>query len=448
MPDTAANPSQPSDLAALPDGGLLVLDQIHKLVWHLDRTFRPTQYSNEPKFSELDFQPKRGTPRQERSTPAIATPIKLDAGDGEIQPIAIAALPDGSFWVLDNRPVQEGKLVSTLWRYSIDESFAPQSVQLIIENLVDDKSDVLDLKPICAYDLAYVPNQTDQGDALDSGRLFLVDFSGEQAYRLKVDLSQGLKLRLVPEYYPLRRFSGAALVSAAGEVYYQQGKRWLSLKALPLAIYEPHATLTLPIFDGRDPNCIWHRLCLDAYIPPDTAVQVATRAANSKAELALQSFREQPKPYHRPTGSELPYYSLWQDDELSNAHTGTWELLFQQTIGRYMELRLTLVGNERTTPRLRALRAHYPRFSYLKQYLPPIYQQDADSRQFVENFLANPEGIFTTIEGLIAQVQTLFDVRAVRTKRLIGWAVGLDWLLILFWTERLSSHLEKKEYET
>jgi phage tail-like protein len=89
--------------------------------------------------------------------------------------------------------------------------------------------------------------------------------------------------------------------------------------------------------------------------------------------------------------------------------------------GRYLQLRLTLIGNGRTTPLLRALRAHYPRFSYLQEYLPAVYQQDAVSASFLERFLANPEGILTYLEGLIAQMQTLLDVHTAP-------AEALDWL--------------------
>jgi phage tail-like protein len=109
--------------------------------------------------------------------------------------------------------------------------------------------------------------------------------------------------------------------------------------------------------------------------------------------------------------------------------------LFQQVQGRYLQIRLTLKGDRRTTPAIRALRVHYPRFSYLREYLPDVYQQDPTSMSFLDRFLANPEGILTTLEGLIAQVQTLFDVRTVPPDAVEWLASWLGLALEPIWSD-------------
>jgi phage tail-like protein len=67
------------------------------------------------------------------------------------------------------------------------------------------------------------------------------------------------------------------------------------------------------------------------------------------------------------------------------------------------------------------MRAYYPRFSYLDHYLPAVYREDAQSASFLDRFLANIEGLYTSIEDKIAAVQVLFDFRSVPTEY-------LDWL--------------------
>ena len=72
-------------------------------------------------------------------------------------------------------------------------------------------------------------------------------------------------------------------------------------------------------------------------------------------------------------------------------------------------------------PGCAALRAYYPRFSYLNRYLPAVYSEDPTSASFLDRFLANVEGFFTALEGRIAGVEALFDVQGAA-------AVDLDWL--------------------
>lgn len=436
LPDLA----QPYDLSSLADGGLLVLDRVNKQVWILDRYLQP-QPAETTDGDPLLFQPKDGDERLSHSGTTIDPLDISSAPDPEggaplaiDDPISIESLPDGSFWLLDN---PAGESFSRIWHIFPDGKQPTWGVELLTANLVDVGMDNLDLGQIRAHDIAYVPDADNDGNWLNSGVLYLVDTTGDQAFALRYN---GTTLRINRDYYPLRGFNGTAIVSVWRDslVYYHQGDRWQPIKPLPRRRYEEEAVILLPseiAFDGRDPDCVWHRLCLDACIPPETAVMVEARAANTREDLQWETWEQQPKLYKRPTGSEIPYTNLWDESDRENPDTGTWEFLFQRMRGRYVQIRLTLSGNVRSTPMIRALRAHYPRFSYLAEYLPDMYQQDAISGQFVENFLANPEGIFTLIEGLIAQVQFLMDSRTV-PEDATSWLA--DWLGLVFepgWTD-------------
>ncbi|RYY32206.1 MAG: hypothetical protein EOP59_19575, partial [Sphingomonadales bacterium] len=205
----------------------------------------------------------------------------------------------------------------------------------------------------------------------------------------------------------MRRFGGKALVAAGIGVYYDFGERWLPLIAQPNPRYELAATRDTRIFDGREPQCVWHRLMLDACLPPGTGVEVSSRAADDEGDLKNSVWQNEPPLHRRARGSELPFTPT-----PASANRGTFELLLQNARGRFLQLRLRITGDGRHTPRLRALRLYYPRFSYLERYLPAVYREDAASASFLDRFLANFEGTNTSIEDRIAAVQMLFDVRS------------------------------------
>ena len=170
------------------------------------------------------------------------------------------------------------------------------------------------------------------------------------------------------------------------------------------------------------------KLVMDADIPGDTSVQIYSRAHNDRNFLSIKVWNQEPQPYQRGDGSEQAWVA--EAPGLS-----AWELLFQRACGQYLQLMLVFSGNGRVTPRVRALRAYYPRFSYLNNYLPAVYRQDSQSASFLDRFLANMEGFLTATEDRIAAVQTLLDARSAP-------AAALDWLANWFgvaldpaWTE-------------
>src|SRR5262249_23749596 len=128
-------------------------------------------------------------------------------------------------------------------------------------------------------------------------------------------------------------------------------------------------------------------------------------------------------------GPDRPY--LVQPDPY-----GTWELLFQRAHGRWLELRLHLSGDGRSSPHLHSLRATYPRFSYLGHYLPKLYREDDASASFLDRYLANVEGIDTQLEDLIASAQVLLDPRCAPAETLDWLATFFDVTLDPIWSEQ------------
>jgi phage tail-like protein len=392
----------PFDMCPRRGGGVFVLDRDRCRLWQLDQRLRVVQRdpaSAEP--TRADFAPlDPAAPATPGGECVRASPITIEDGrplGGD--PIALEAAPGGRVLVLHQRA-----------------DAPPSTIQLVDPEAEDLASapgaELADRVIVVAHDMALESSS-------DLGRLYVADAGGNQAFAYALSLhGDRLVAALVQEYFPMRLFGGKALVMGADTPLYDFGEGWIPLVRQGRPRYAPLAVLEYPRFDGRLPATVWHRLLLDACIPPETSVAVETRAGDDPTELkGAQWQQEPPLVYRRDTGSELPY-----TESGPSSGYGTFELLFQRARGRFLQIRLTLNGDGRTSPRLRALRAYFPRFSYLDRYLPKVYREDEQSAAFLDRFLANIEGIQTGVEDRVAGVQTLFDPRTAP-------ANALDWLI-------------------
>ena len=414
----AGVPFEPFDLAPRTGGGVFVLDRTNLRLWELDRSFAGVSKAADPPPSAPEplFRPRDGTVDEDAGPSpspvrlSDAAPIPNDH-DQVPDPISVEALPGCEALVLDRISRHGGARLVRFARGASDgESIEIES---------DD--------PLRAHDMAFVPSR--KGDL--RGRAYLAAATGNQAFEVElVDEEGTLRARVLPTFFPLRRFSGKAVVAAAGAAYYDFGTAWLALVAQGRTRYERVGVLETPPLDGREPACVWHRLLLDACLPPDTSIHVSTRAADDEDELLLEQWRREPDPLPRRGGSELPYRRR------PESPYSTFELLCQNAVGRYLQVKLELRGDERTSPRVRALRAYYPRFSYLQEYLPKVYSEDEASASFLDRFLANFEGVYTGIEDRIAAADALFDPRSAPPDALEWLAGWFDVALDPAWSER------------
>jgi phage tail-like protein len=445
-------PFVPFDMAARPGGGVWILDRQHVRYWALDRYFNV----QEEQQLEVAITPARVDAFQPvdrepvRQIPAHSFPegISLDNASPLVakDPVAIEALPDSSVLILDNNP---GEQSSRIYHYR----FKQQLGEPILLTTA-----ILRVTPatLSGYDFAFVPSG--RGDAALAGQnvlgyLYVVNGVGKQCYAfMLVQRGSQLVIQLAPAYFPLRRFGGRGLVVAGQAVFYDMEGRWFPLVEQFRPLFATTATIWTPLagvpdlqispvdgpivsrsaFDGHMPDCIWHRLFLDACIPPETSIEVWSRAADQEDALADADWNLEPRLYLRSDGSELPF----APPASNGKGAGTWELLFQAARGRYLQLQFILSGNGRTTPRIQAVRIYYPRFSYLEHYLPAVYREDALSASFVERFLANVEGFYTTLEDKMDAVHMLFDVRSAPPETLNWLASWFGIALERSWSER------------
>ncbi|MFC6723686.1 phage tail protein, partial [Halobium palmae] len=146
--------------------------------------------------------------------------------------------------------------------------------------------------------------------------------------------------------------------------------------------YEARVTHVL---DSGVPETRWHRLTLDADVS-GTGTQVTVRYAAADDRATLD-------------GESQAWKAFGPDPA---------DALFDGAVGRYLRLDLRLLGTESATPRIRGLRAYFPRDSYLR-YLPTVYREDAESAAFLERFLSVFESTYVEVETDLTHVTRFFD---------------------------------------
>jgi phage tail-like protein len=402
----------PFDMAPATGGGVWILDRKNHRLWALDRTFavvRQDQTSIDitPGPAEV-FAPADGSPPPAHPHRLFPAGISIEMGSplGSIDAIAIEALPDGSVLLLESSPALQ---FSTVYRFHYGQMLGNKVSLNSVLNVLDaaDRAGFT----LLGFDFTMIPlEQTPNG--LRQNILYVVAGNGDQAWTFDAGYG-GDQLTLDPrkEFYPMRLYGGRGIIrgttaaSQATQVYYDSQDRWVPLVQQSRPRYEDESTLFTRVLDGREPDCSWHKIVLDAAIPPDTALTIFSRAHNDPAHLEVQLWVEEPSPYRRGDGTELPW-------TVTSACLNTWELAFQRASGQYLQLKMVLSGSGRLTPRLRAMRVYYPRFSYLERYLPAVYREDQRSTSFLDRFLANIEGFYTSIEDRVSTVQALLDARS------------------------------------
>lgn len=433
---------EPFDLAATADGGAWALDRTNRRLWGVDRFFRllplsqPSAVPPEPG----SFAPG---PSAEPAADASLAPLPQGLPAPALDPVALEVLPDGSLLVLDGAAAAGAS--SRLLHFQ--PGAAPGTLLPPVSIPLPDLSAVVaagEARPVVGYDLALAPGQD---------RLLVLEQEGNQAvaYHLHIDRDAGSILSLEPEaaYLPLHYFGGRGLTAGAtpdGQlgVFYDvapraendQIVRWVRLRQIDLPRYARLAHLETPPLDSHGHGTTWHRLFLDACIPPETGVTVWTRSADDLDLLPQLAYVEEPPLYLRGRGEEIPYWSGWpsQDDRApAPAGRGTWEVLFQQAHGRWLQVRLALSGNGRRTPQLHRMRVYYPRFSYLRNYLPTAYAEDKVSAGFLERLLANMEGFYSDLEGKIGGASALLDPRSAPAETLEWLATWMGLVLDPLW---------------
>lgn len=282
----------------------------------------------------------------------------------------------------------------------------------------------------------------------------------------------------LPPHYPTRRPVGAP----SGPDDPPAGSAPLHHLSLPSAARTGWAANPpdRPLDSGQA-GAAWHRLYLEADIPPGCGIRILlaaaddvgagpppddsaewhehrfgaifARGADGDSAAAGAPVPGSPADDRIPRGawlaipSELPLCEGLLSCGPQRDRAGLFTVLIQRSqrpvrtlAGRYLWVRAQLIGDGRTGPEIAALRAYAPRFSYMNRYLPQLYREtrfgpDADAvippgaaggatpADFLERFLDNFEGILTPLEDRIAGAYLLTDPDAA-PEAALAWLGG------------------------
>lgn len=150
---------------------------------------------------------------------------------------------------------------------------------------------------------------------------------------------------------------------------------------------------TLPLDSGK-PRCRWHRIALDADLPAGTGIEVHVATTDTEADT--------------PDGAD------WRPSP-----AGATEFLLDQPPGRFLRVRIRLLGDGLSTPVLRRVRVEFPRSTSLDG-LPPVYRDNPRAEDFSERFLALFDAGMAELDAAIEEFPAALDVASARDE-LLPW---------------------------
>jgi phage tail-like protein len=190
----------------------------------------------------------------------------------------------------------------------------------------------------------------------------------------------------------------------------------------PLPHRHTQGQLITSALDSGIARCLWHRIRLDADIPPGTSLSVAV-ATSEDPMPPNQGDAPRDKGWETfPTGS--PHFSDW-----TAAPAGSVDFLIDQPAGRYLFFRLRMTGNGTATPAVRRVRIDFPRVTSL-EHLPAVYRENPRAEDFTARFLSLFDASIADVDSVITRYPALLDPSGV-PDQLLPWlggffAIGFD----------------------
>jgi phage tail-like protein len=172
----------------------------------------------------------------------------------------------------------------------------------------------------------------------------------------------------------------------------------------PGARYQKQGQLLTLALPSGIPRCRWHRVRIDAEVPPGTRCWVDV-ATSEDTNPPAQGVPDPAWPGF-PTG--VPHSDDWQVTAPSNP----LDFLIRQPPGQYLYVRLRMTGNGSVTPTVRRVRIDLPRSTSLER-LPAVFRETPAAEDFTERFLSLFDATIEQIDRAIVRAPALLDAGGV-----------------------------------
>jgi phage tail-like protein len=168
----------------------------------------------------------------------------------------------------------------------------------------------------------------------------------------------------------------------------------------PAAAFARSGSFLTAALDSNIEACVWHRVQITGAVPANSRLTI--ESATSDSENANWS-------------SFVPCATVTGDNP---------DCLIQSVPGRFLQLRFTLQSDGTVSPRIHSLKIFFPRQSYF-QYLPAVFQDDPQSRLFLDRFLSIFQTTFDSLDAKLDNLWQFFDPLAT-PPALLPWLA--DWI--------------------
>jgi phage tail-like protein len=214
-------------------------------------------------------------------------------------------------------------------------------------------------------------------DVLPDGTIIVAGAPGEPFRRWEPTAQLELEPVGAPDFD-----GGAICVDPRGHVAYTTatGIRWTTGS---VAKHLTEGTVTIGPMDSQRDLTRWGRAFFSACLPKGTSISVRAVTADDASAQPIFDGASALGVYRRPE----PELAIGCADEFP-----TYEAPVHAPRGRYLWLEVTLMGTERVTPRLRAVRIERPGHALLDS-LPRVFSRDENGAAFLFRMLAPAEGL-------------------------------------------------------